>query len=399
MRSAIKKAPCKNPVRPLLNGLLLLVLLWSACDVAAKNSKGSMAIASVPEGAQVLLNGTPQGQTPARISGLAPGTYVVELRKEGYERGYREVGLLEGQDVDVELQLEQSMGLLLVDSNPRGSAVVVKGEIRGTTPALLTDLPLGEYQIEIRQAGLPPRLVTVNLPDRKPVRVDVRHAPKVAVNSAPPGAEIRVDGEVRGTTPIDIGDLFEDMHEFTAVLDGYESQTRKVLLTPGLNHAIEFSLVKNSGILVLETEPALVHIFVDGSQFATTQSKDGSDSISQPVRIPLKAGFDHNIQLVRDGFVSETIKVRADIDQVIVRHEVLKRIFVYDTKITTDAEVILCRIEYRLPNGDIYYERYPGVFNTAKVRDIRDVQPISLDDESNREARRMIEQSKLVVPQ
>jgi hypothetical protein len=149
---------------------------------------------------------------------------------------------------------------------------------------------------------------------------------------------------------------------------------------------------------VIDTEPANVQIYVDGALLTTTQPKGGSDSISQPVRITLKSGVDHNIQLVRDGFVSLNTMIQTEVDQVVTRHEVLKRIFVYDTKIITDNEIIKCRIEYRLPNGNIYYERYPGVFNTAKAADIRDVQPITLDDESNRQARRLIEMNREAVP-
>jgi len=188
------------------------------------------------------------------------------------------------------------------------------------------------------------------------------------------------------------------MHNITATLEGYASQTKTIQLEPDTNDSVEFSLVKDSGTLVVDTEPAYVEIYVDGTLLATTQPKGSLDSLSRPVRIMLKAGSDHQVQFVREGFVSSSLKVRTEIDQVVTRHEVLKRIFVYDTKITTDSEIIKCRLEYKLPNGDIYYERYPGVFDTAKAADIRDVQPISIDDKSNRAARHLIEESKQVVP-
>ena len=379
--------------------LLLAALLFSGAVSEAAPKKGRIAIASDPAGAQVFLNGNPQGQTPLKISGLGPGEYLVELRKQGYDRAYEQVGVLEGQEVDVDLRLEKTTGLLLVDSNPVGSEIIIKGEVKGTTPALITDLPLGEYQLEIHAAGLPQRLVKVNLTDRKPVRAHVRHAPRVAVNSYPPGAEIIVDDELVGIAPLVLADLPEGDHQFAARLAQYDSLEKPVKLLPGLNEAIEFNLEKNSGTLVLDTEPAFVQVFIDGTLFATTQPKEGVDSISQSLRIALKAGVDHQVQLVREGFRSASMVLITEIDQVTTRHEVLKRIFVRDTRITTYSEVIKCRIEYKLPNGDIYYERYPGVFNTAKAADIHGVKPISLDDESNRAARQMIEQSKRMVPE
>lgn len=368
-------------------------LLFAGCRVEQAGPGGKISVSSDPTDAEILLNGTPVGQTPANLSGLAPGEYTLELRKAGYERAYRTVALLEGREVDIEIPLFQVAGLLLVTSDPAGSEVVIENEVRGTTPALITELPLGSYEVEIRATGLPSRKVPVELVDRKPVKLEVRHAPRVAVNSYPPGAEILVDGELKGIAPLVLEDIPMGTHQILAQLNEYDSQEREILLKPGLNDAVEFNLEKNSGTLVLDTEPAQVQVFVDGDLFATTQPKEGADSISQPLRIALKAGMDHNIQLVREGYTSVSLKVKTEIDQVVTRHEMLRRIFVYDTRITTKNEVIPCRLEYKLPNGNYYYERFPGVYNTAKAADIIKVEPIKLDDDVNKDARRLIEQS------
>ncbi|MCK4565398.1 MAG: PEGA domain-containing protein [Verrucomicrobia bacterium] len=397
--------PAKKPLRyakrisRTIKAGLFAFLIVGGTHLEAAPDKGSIAITSDPAGAQIFFNGIDKGKTPKTLSGLSSGEYRIELRKDGYDRAYRTVALLEGQEVEARLQLEKTTGLLLVSSTPGGANVVVQGEVVGTTPALITDLPLGDYQVEIQAIGLPPRLVNVELVDRKPVQAHVRQAPRVAVNSYPPGAEIAVDNELVGTAPLVLANIPEGSHQITAKLVEYDTQKKTIQLTPGLNVAIEFNMEKNSGLLVLDTEPALIHVYIDGVHVATTQPKGGVDASSQPLRMALKAGVDHKIQLVRDGFTSTFMTVRTGIDQAVTRHEVLQRIFVYDTRIITDSEIIKCRIEYKLPNGNIYYERYPGVFNTAKAADIRDVQPISLDDASNREARRLIEKSKQIAPE
>jgi hypothetical protein len=218
------------------------------------------------------------------------------------------------------------------------------------------------------------------------------------VISSPAGARITIDKKPVGVAPVTLEELKGGAHEISASLDGYASKVKTIYLEPDINESVEFNMVKNSGTLVLDTEPAYVEIYVDGKLLTTTQPKGGSETISQPVRITLKSGHDHNVQFVREGYVSSSSVLQTEVDQVVMRHEVMKRIFVYDTKIITASEIIKCRIEYKLPNGDIYYERYPGVFNTARAADIRDVQPIKLEDESNREARRMMEKSKESIP-
>ncbi|MDF7807708.1 PEGA domain-containing protein [Pontiellaceae bacterium B12219] len=454
---------------------LLLALLSLAflpgCDMEMQAGKGSIVIKSTPERAEVLVNGTVQGTAPVTIAGLVAGDYIVELRKSGFERAYKSVSLLEGQEMEVALNMKPITGLLLVDSNPQGADVVIEGISKGSTPLLLTDLPLGEYNLEFKSPKLLPRTMKAELADRTPVRVyaelvsntaqlDVTSVPdgaEVRINgilagqtplrieevqageadvkvskrgytpyqirmqfeatkpykvdaslvalpsgltvlSTPEGARITIDNKVVGETPITLSNLKEGPHEVSATLDGYASLTKSIYLEPDINDSVEFNMEKNSGTLVIDTEPASVQIYVNGKLLTTTQPKGGSDSLSQPVRITLKSGQDHMIQLVREGFVSLTTSVQIEVDQIVTRHEILKRIFVYDTKIITDNDIIKCRMEYRLPNGNIYYERYPGVYDTAKAADIRDVQPISMDDESNREARRLIEMSREAVP-
>lgn len=452
-------------------GLLFASLLLSGCDFDIQGGKGGLSITSTPDRAEVFINGAPQGETPLTVGGLAADDYVVELRKTGYNRTYKSISLLEGQERELDLKLNEATGLLLVESNPAGADVLIEGVSLGYTPLLLTDLPMGEYELEFRATSQLPRTMTAELVNRTPVRVFaelISNTARLTVSSKPEGSEVRIDGNLVGTTPVTIqdiqagesevkvskrgyrpytqklnfeatkpyritatlealpsgltvisapegakitidnqpvgiapitrSDLKEGMHNITATLNGYASQTKTIQLEPDTNDSVEFNLVKDSGTLVVDTEPAYVEIYVDGRLLTTTQPKGSSDSLSQPVRIMLKAGRDHRVQYVRDGYVASTTKVRTEIDQIVTHHEVLKRIFVLDTQITTDTEIIKCRLEYKLPNGDIYYERFEGIYNTVKAADIRDVKPISLDDESNRAARRLLEQSKQSVP-
>ena len=376
---------------------MVAVLLFTGCD-GDKSTTGEISVTSYPENADIYLNSTLVEQSPADFSGLPPGEYTVELRKEGYERSYQTVALLEGRKASIDVQLNLVTGLLLVKSDPGGSEIIIESQARGTTPTLITKLPLGTYDVVIRAAGQPELKQQVVLANRKPVELSVQHPPRVAVNSYPPGAEILVDGEFKGLAPMVLEDIAMGPHTILAQLDQHDSLEQSIELGSGLNDTVEFNLTKNSGTLVLDTEPAQVQVFIDGTLFATTQPKEGADSISQPLRIALKAAEDHQIQLVRDGYTSASLKVQTEIDQVITRHEVLKRIFVYDTQITTQEEVIKCRLEYKLPNGNIYYERYPGVYDTARAAEIIEVKAISLEDDSNREARRLIEQSNSVLP-
>ncbi|NLX25006.1 MAG: PEGA domain-containing protein [Lentisphaerae bacterium] len=449
----------------LAGGLSLL----SGCEKNPLSGKtSSFSVATTPDGAEVYVDGKAAGITPCTVGSLAEGSYAVEIRKGGYESAYANLFLAKGESKNLKLQMKPITGLLQAVSNPEGAEVLIDGVSRGTTPLLLTDLPLGEYRLEfqIREKFLP-RTREVRLIDRSPVKVEVNLDSRMArlkVGSSPAGAEILVNGVLKGTTPMTVEDVVpgnaevrvemkgyipfvremafaestpyeinpvlealpaglsvfsspsgaavfvdnEDVgvtpltlselqggvHEVKVTLVGYAEQTKIINLQPSVNESVDFNLVKDSGILMLVTEPAGVDVFVDGRFYAATQSDGDSDVLSMPLQVLLKAGAAHTIQLYKDGFVSSSFNLNTKVDEVVNKRQALKRIFVYDTRIVMQSEIIKCRLEHKLPNGDIYYERYPGIFGTAKAADILEVQTITIDDADNIDARRQMNESR-----
>jgi hypothetical protein len=59
---------------------------------------GSLAISSVPSGAEIFINGTDTGyMTPTTFNNLTPGSYVVLLKKSGYQDWSQSVSITAGQ--------------------------------------------------------------------------------------------------------------------------------------------------------------------------------------------------------------------------------------------------------------------------------------------------------------
>jgi hypothetical protein len=453
----------------LIGWALLLIALVSGCDV--KPSKGRITVKTVPEGAQLIVNGEPKGQTPAVLAELDAGNYVLELRADGFQRSYESVTLQQGQALDVTVSMKMATGLVLLKSEPAGAAVMIDGFSTGVTPMLLTDLALGTYTFELSSPGLLSKKVEVDVEGRQPQQVMVKlgaYTAKLFVESQPEGAEVRLNGVVKGTaplmieevqpgevtvsvskdgyetyeqtmeveslksyevaatlksapsilsirtepagaqviigdkvvgvTPLNLQDLEDGSHEVTVSLEGYADQSQTIVLEPNMHERLEFTLEQDSGTLELITEPALVKVFLDGTLYGTTELKEGSDAIAQPLALSLKAGKTYTVLLVRDGFVARSLEFSPAVGQVTTKHEVMRPIFIYDTKITTRQGIIKCRMEYKLPNGDIYFERFPGVFDTVKAADIILVRPIRLEDPENREARLLLQANQAATP-
>ena len=108
-----------------------------------------------------------------------------------------------------------STGAFLLDSRPSGVSVLIDGEARGATPLSLR-LKGGPHVLELR-AGSRSRVLPITIKNGETVSNYVE-LPSVAVTGGidirrSPGARIRVDGLVRGTSPMRVLDLTPGTHD------------------------------------------------------------------------------------------------------------------------------------------------------------------------------------------
>ena len=139
---------------------------------------------------------------------------------------------------------QPSPGRLLVRSSPPGALVDVNGEPRGTTPLALSEIPYGSYTLRVSRpgyvsqvrdlsvsAGRPVGAVSVGLtPAATGAASPARAAGSVFVESRPV-AQVFLDGERVGTTPVLLSDVSAGVHEIRIQRDGYRvwSTTTRVM--------------------------------------------------------------------------------------------------------------------------------------------------------------------------
>jgi len=70
-----------------------------------KQAVGGLQIASVPDGAEVLLDGQSRGNTPLELAGLAPGTYRLVMHKAGRDFWSEQVTVRAGETTRVSAEL------------------------------------------------------------------------------------------------------------------------------------------------------------------------------------------------------------------------------------------------------------------------------------------------------
>jgi serine/threonine protein kinase len=113
-------------------------------------------VKSNPSGAQVLVEGVAQGETPMTLTDLIPNeSYKISFEKDGYRKMTREIDVTEAPEpVEVELRSSKGDGILKVTTFPTNATVLLDGEEVGKSPVSIDGLQRkGRYQVSAELPG------------------------------------------------------------------------------------------------------------------------------------------------------------------------------------------------------------------------------------------------------
>jgi serine/threonine protein kinase len=126
-----------------------------SAPAAALIVPGQMSIDSIPQGAQVSVDGKtdPSWVTPFTLPGLDPGQHSVTATKPGYSSDTRAVEVTSGSKSFVVTHLAQLTATLAVSSTPAGANVYVDGKDTGKLTPAQVSLDKGSHAILVRKSG------------------------------------------------------------------------------------------------------------------------------------------------------------------------------------------------------------------------------------------------------
>lgn len=157
-------------VAPVATGIVAWVRLpksqAAALSTPPPRARSFVTIRSHPEGARVLIDGSPRGLTPLRLT-LPVGNHTVELSHGSAKRSLPleiEAGVAATQYVELQsaAAAPPAVGRLEVVSEPAGAGVTVDGVVRGTSPLTLADIAVGQHTVMLTsRVGTFSRTVTI----------------------------------------------------------------------------------------------------------------------------------------------------------------------------------------------------------------------------------------------
>lgn len=178
------------------------------------NARGSIRVVTAPAGATVSLENMTPRETPATFDDMRLGKYSAEISMAGYEPVTIQVEVAEGQTADPGVvRLVRQTGTLDLATDPAGVNFEVRPSAerfganvkQGATPASLEGLPTGEYVVTLSREGWQSHTETVLIERNRVTKVSRNFAGgAINVTSSPQGANVVMNGNVVGVTPLTI---------------------------------------------------------------------------------------------------------------------------------------------------------------------------------------------------
>jgi tetratricopeptide (TPR) repeat protein len=121
-------------------------------------------------------------------------------------------------------------------SEPGGAAVLINGRLAGATPLSLSSLPPGTYGLRLEKQGYATKCVRLKI-GASPVRLEEKLAPalvgRLEVDIQPRGAEVALDGELVGLTPLSLPSVPAGQHELVVRKTNFKPFSTVLTIRPG----------------------------------------------------------------------------------------------------------------------------------------------------------------------
>src|SRR5262245_61753709 len=270
--------PRKSRLKISLATGLLAALLVATIGFLLKPSQPSSdlhlqtTIRTDPDGALVVLGDHAQ-KSPATFADLEPRKYNLRIMSPGYEPVETNVDFRRKQLPELSpFRLVRSKGALQIQSEPPGAQFSLRSEDgqvsrEGVTPQTIDDLPTGKYSIVARQGDWEMH-GDVDVQRGETANKSFAFVRALTnITSEPSGAEIFVDGQTRGRTPLRL-DLPARSHETVAHLEGWPDEQRKIDVVAQRDNAVHF--VFANGSVKITSAPGGATVMANGKELGQT---------------------------------------------------------------------------------------------------------------------------------
>lgn len=221
---------------------------------------GNIRVLTNVENAMVFLDGDERGKAPIDLKDVKPGDHVVEVRAAGFVTREERVTVAAGAATVLKLDLQAdgatSVGTVKVVSPVPEAQVYIDGEKIGGVPQE-KQLATGEHFVVVSKPGFKrfERKLVVEEGKVITVTAELKAVGGVRFLSNPGGANVMMDGQSIGVTPMVNEEIAAGEHIISVQLSGYFDFETSVKVEGGKMKVVNAVLEKiNTGPTVAQRE-------------------------------------------------------------------------------------------------------------------------------------------------
>ena len=234
---------------------------------------GAVEIKSDPKGASVYLDGRVlDGVTPLRAEKISSGEHSILLVKGGFSGGGRAV-IRPHEVFRAEYSLTKQKGTLEVSSEPQEADFFLDGSYQGKTPVVINDIFAGKHELRITKKWFLDYEGEIEVKPRDTARISPKlvQVGGIYVDAGAKGAEVEIDGEMKGLSPIEIEDITPGPHRLKLSKYGYRTAEEEIQVEPGkITRRENIKLEIITGNLSLKSRPAGAAVLINGIKVGVT---------------------------------------------------------------------------------------------------------------------------------
>jgi hypothetical protein len=256
----------------ILQLLLLTLIFWT--PAWAQETNGVLILEANVAGATVFLNNEPLGKTPLRAE-IPAGTHSIRVSARHFDPWVARVQITVGKTTKKSVELFEGGGSVEFIINPVGAEVFIDGKLAGPAPIRLTDLPVGEHRFVLsapKHEGSAGEFTFIAGANLLLVEDLESSSGRWEVRSTPAGADVFVDDELLGQTPLSTTGISDELHLVRVSKEGFGSVFREVDTSSGIRGELTVNLPKGGASIKVQTKREDAQVRINGSLVGTGKS-------------------------------------------------------------------------------------------------------------------------------
>lgn len=225
-----------------------------------------LTVESIPDQAMVIIDGIEYSPTYFDDK-VAPGEHTLKLSKPLYYSVVKEIDLEAGQLHDLSFDLKPNFGSLSITTDPPGATVSLNGkQAMSKSPTTVPFLQSNQYEVTVSLPEYRDHSEMITISDEVETKMDIKLTPAfgwIKLSSNPAGAEVVIDGNIVGSTPIQSLKLPSGEYLLVVRTEYYKEHHEMIMIHDGETLDRDIDMIADFGRLSVQGFPEGAKIYVD----------------------------------------------------------------------------------------------------------------------------------------